>query len=199
MNRQIIDCRGLSCPQPVLETKKAMDVMQAGTIEVIVDNETACENISLFAAKRDWSVESVLREDENIHITLSRISGADENASGSVTTEKEKYLVYIASDTVGRGNEELGAVLMKAFIKTLSEMSPLPGRIIFLNSGVKLAIEGSFALEALSALENQGVEIFSCGTCLDYFRFKDKLRVGKVTNMFEIVSSLKDFNRVVQP
>ena len=101
--------------------------------------------------------------------------------------------------TIGRGDDLLGAVLMKSFLHTLKEIEPRPWRLIFLNAGVKLASEGSDLLTALSELERLGVEILSCGTCLDFFKLKEKLVAGKVTNMYDIVSSLVAATNVIRP
>src|SRR3974390_2026213 len=106
----------------------------------------------------------------------------------------ERTLFYFSSDAIGSGNDELGRLLMRNLLKALLDSPPLPERMVFLNSGVRLTTEGSPVLESLKEFENQGVEILSCGTCLDYFSLKDKLMVGKVTNMFDIISSLQTFD-----
>jgi selenium metabolism protein YedF len=108
-------------------------------------------------------------------------------------------LVLIDGATVGRGDDVLGSVLMKSFLHTLKEVRPLPWRLIFLNAGVKLASEGSDLVAVLRELEGLGVEIFSCGTCLDFFKLKEKLAVGSVTNMYDIVSSLVTAASVLRP
>jgi selenium metabolism protein YedF len=116
----------------------------------------------------------------------------------SVQTAK-KVVVLIDGATVGRGDDVLGAVLMKSFLHTLKEISPRPWRLIFINAGVKLAAEGSDLANVLSELESLGIEILSCGICLDFFKLKEKLRAGKVTNMYEIVSSLVAATNVIRP
>ena len=199
MDKKIVDCRGLSCPRPVLETKKVLDEFQGEDIDVILDNETACENVSLFAAGRNWLVNNIIREGEVIRLSLRRQSIEACATTPSPQAKQETLLVYFSSDVIGRGDDELGRLLMRSFIKSLLDTPPLPERMIFLNSGVKLATEGSLVLDALKEFEARGVEILSCGTCLDYFRLKDKLGVGKVTNMFDIISSLQTFDKVVQP
>lgn len=199
MDKKIVDCRGLSCPRPVLETKKVLDEFQGKDVDVILDNETACENVSLFAAGRNWLVNNIIREGEVIHLSLRRQTVEACEIEPSDRTKQETFLVYFSSEMIGRGDDELGRLLMRSFIKSLFDTPPLPKRMIFLNSGVKLATEGSPVLDALKEFEARGVEIFSCGTCLDYFRLKDKLGVGKVTNMFDIISSLQTFDKVVQP
>lgn len=199
MEKKIVDCRGLSCPRPVLETKKAMDEFQGEEVEVILDNETACENVSHFAAGRNWVVDNIAREGETIRLSLKRKTVGECEIKPSSQAKQEMFLVYISSEMVGRGDDELGKLLMRSFIKSLFDTPPLPKRIIFLNSGVKLTTEGSLVLDALKEFEARGVEILSCGTCLDYFRLKEKLCVGRVTNMFDIISSLQTFDKVVQP
>jgi selenium metabolism protein YedF len=125
----------------------------------------------------------------------SKADGAD---SMAVQTGK-KVVVLVDGTTVGRGDDLLGAVLMKSFLHTLKEIAPLPWRLIFINAGVKLATEGSDLLTVLNELEGRGVEVLSCGTCLDFFNLKEKLVAGKVTNMYDIVSSLVAASNVVRP
>jgi selenium metabolism protein YedF len=199
MDKKIIDCRGLSCPRPVLETKKVLDEFQGEDVEVILDDETACQNVSLFASGRNWKVIDINREGKIIRLSLRRQAVDACESTPSPRIKQETFLVYISSEMIGRGDDELGRLLMRSFVKSLFETPPLPKRMIFLNSGVKLATEGSLVLDALKEFEARGVEIFSCGTCLDYFGLKDKLRVGNVTNMFDIISSLQTFDKVVQP
>jgi len=105
--------------------------------------------------------------------------------------------VLITSDCLGTGSEELGKILMKSFLNTLWNHKPRPGKILFINGGVLLTTEGSEVLETLELLEKEGVEIFSCGTCLAFYGIKDKLRIGKITNMPYIVDSLLSAARVV--
>lgn len=198
MSKKIIDCRGLSCPRPVLETKKVLDEYSGEEVEVIVDDETAHQNVSRYAAGRDWAVDHIDREGTITRLTLKRKTAGACDITTS-PAKQEAFVVYLSSETIGRGDDELGKLLMRSFIQSLRDTPPLPKRIIFLNSGVKLATEGSLVLDALRSFADEGVEILSCGTCLDYFRLKDKLRVGKVTNMFEIISCLQNSEKVVQP
>lgn len=199
MDKKIVDCRGLSCPQPVVNTKKAIDGFPGDEIEIIVDNETACSNVMNFAAGLNWKARSITREGGVIRISLKR---DDEKTSGTVTCEPARaneYLLYISSDVMGCGDDELGKILMRSFIKSLPDTRGMPKLIVMLNSGVKLAVEGSLVLDDLREFENRGIEIRCCGTCLDFFRLKEKLKVGKVTNMFEIISALQSFEKVMQP
>ncbi|MEN6465887.1 MAG: sulfurtransferase-like selenium metabolism protein YedF [Syntrophaceae bacterium] len=203
MEKKIVDCRGLSCPQPVVETKKAIDGFTGDEIDVIVDNETACTNVTNFTAGLGWTAQKFTREGNLVRISLKRGSaGSGEGVSRSETGSgvgQSDYIVYLSSDVIGRGDDELGKILMRSFIKSLPDTQRLPKLIIMLNSGVRLAAEGSVVLEDLKEYEKQGIEIRCCGTCVDFYGLKEKLRVGKLTNMFEIISALQSFNKVVQP
>jgi selenium metabolism protein YedF len=197
MEKKIIDCRGLSCPQPVVETKKIIDEFQGDEIDVLLDDETAFENVSRFASTRNWIARNMAREEGWVRLSLKRqkVETCPVLAQAQVKT----ILLYCSSDMIGRGDDELGRLLMRNFIKSLLETPPLPDRMVFVNAGVKLVTEGSPVLDTLKEFENRGVEIAACGTCLDYFSLKDKLKVGKVTNMFDIISALQTFDKVVHP
>lgn len=199
MAKRVIDCRGLSCPRPVVETKKAMEAFPDAEIEVLLNDEIACENVSRLAAGRHWTVVAVTREGEEIQLLLRSENAEAGEPAPEASSDEEAFLVYCPSDKLGRGDDKLGEILMQSFIKSLVDMPPLPKRIVFLNSGVRLATEGSAVLDTLRYFEEQGVEIFSCGTCLDFFGLKEQLRVGNATNMFEIITALRSFDRVVQP
>lgn len=199
MAKQTIDCRGLACPQPVIQTKKALEQTGAAEIEVLLDNEIACENVSRFAQSRGWTVDAIVREGKELRLTLKPGRGESCGDPSPKPTEEEKILVYCHSDRMGQGDDGLGEVLMRSFIKSLADMAPQPQRIVFANGGVRLTTEGSALLETLQGYEKQGIEIFSCGTCLDYLGLKEKLRVGRATNMFEILSAMWSFDRVVRP
>ena len=195
---KIIDCRGLSCPQPVIETKKTLESMKDGIIEVIVDNVAAKENVSRFARSQGCQVESAEKGGNfNLKITKGDVRTDAGISEGSAL--KKQVVLLITSDQIGMGSEELGRVLMKTFINTLIETTPRPETIIFMNSGVKLAIEGSPVLESLDKLEKAGVNLLVCGTCLNYFEVKDKLKAGKVSNMYEIVEHMMGAEKVIAP
>ena len=199
MNKLTIDCRGLSCPQPVIQTKKAMEQSGAAELEVLLDNEIACENVSRCAQSRCWAVTGIVREGKEIRLTLKPDSDESCDGASPAAAGEEKVLVYCDCDRMGRGDDGLGEVLMRSFIKSLADMAPQPRRIVFVNGGVRLTTEGSVLLETLQHYEKQGIEIFSCGTCLDYLGLKEKLRVGKATNMFDILNAMWNFDRVVRP
>ena len=193
-----IDCRGLSCPQPVIETKKTLEVMKEGIIEVIVDNAAAKENVSRFAESQGCKVEKA-EKNGNFHLTITRGNVRKESVPVSGSELKTGTVMLIAADQIGQGSEELGKTLMKTFINTLIETTPKPGTIIFMNSGVKLIIEGSPVLESLDKLAREGVNLLVCGTCLNYFEVKDKLKAGKVSNMYEITEQMMKAEKVIAP
>ena len=188
-----VDARGLSCPQPVIATKKALDSITEGVIVTIVDNEIAKENVIKFATANQCDVSS---EQQNgafyIRITKAGTEGlpASLSAEAALTVPAGKAVYLINQDVLGQGSMDLGAVLMKSFFYTLTEMDELPRSLLFVNSGVYLTVEGSPVLELIKKLANRGATILSCGTCLDYYKIKDKLDVGSVTDMYTIVAEM---------
>ena len=190
-----IDCSGKTCPLPVIETKKALEDKEVNEITVLVDNSISRENVMRFLESQGFSVTAM--EEKGKH----RIEGTrnQETTEQPSITNTKKLLVFVDGETVGRGSEELGAILMRSFLLTLKELNPLPWRIIFMNSGVKLAVDGSPYIVALNDLVAIGAEILSCGTCLDYYRVKDKLMVGRISNMYEIESSFLEATNVIKP
>lgn len=180
-----IDARGLNCPQPVILTKRVMDENLDEDIVTLVDNPAALENVCKLAKSQgyDYSVE---RNGEDNIITMTKACcdcmPANDNS--------RDVAILIKSDLFGSGNDELGRILMKSFMYALTEMSSNISHLIFMNGGVRLTTEGSPVLEHLQVLEEAGVEIMSCGTCLDFLQQKDKLLVGQVTNMYTAIETL---------
>ncbi|QZY55116.1 sulfurtransferase-like selenium metabolism protein YedF [Crassaminicella profunda] len=186
MNKKV-DARGLSCPKPVIETKKVLDGLKEGSITTIVDNEVAMQNVSKLAKSLNYDVDTK-EENGDYYVYIHRGEGNEEIIC---QCEEERDLVILfGSDMLAEGSEELGKILMKGYIYTLTEYTPYPKTLLFMNSGVKLTVEGSEVLDYLKHLESEGVELLSCGTCLDYFHLKDKLAVGSVSNMYSIVDAL---------
>lgn len=190
---EIVDARGLSCPQPVILTKKAL--AQSDEIITIVDNEVASVNVSRMVQKAGGNVDVEEKEDGiYLHIT----KGGEQPASVGCTSAPSGLLVLtVPGDAMGRGSDELGGILVRGFFHTLGEVEPLPDTVIFFNRGVKLVIEGSPVLEDLLALQDRGVRILACGTCLDYFDLKDKVGVGQISNMYTIAETLLSAGKVV--
>jgi selenium metabolism protein YedF len=201
-----VDARGLACPQPVLETKKALENLVSGSLRVLVDNTTAKENVSRFAHNQGCEVEVQQSELEQFAITILKCGEALEPAAQQELpacpvpdAQSVRNVVYIGNNGMGRGDDDLGAKLMRGFLRTVIDSTPLPWRMLFVNSGVKLTTIDQEALEAIALLEEKGVEVLSCGTCLEHFDLKEKLGAGKVTNMFEIIESLNSATKVISP
>ena len=193
-----IDARGLACPAPVLKTKEAVEKEAPKEITVLVDNEAAKQNVSRFLGSRGYSVSTRKKEDR-IEI-IGILESTSCMASAYVEEEKEerekKILILITNNKIGHGDDILGEKLMQNFINTLKEMDGL-WRIVFMNNGVKLAIKSSPLVQGLKELEKSGVQIFVCGTCLEYFGLLDKKEVGETTNMLDIVTSLQIADKVI--
>jgi len=176
-----LDCRGLACPQPVLETKKALEKVPRGTVVVIVDNEAARENL-----------------------TLTRGEAAPDApeargcaAAGGDSGQEARPVYFFTGNVIGQGSPDLGETLMKSLFTTLVNGEPAPAAVIFMNTGVYLSTEGSPVLDALRRLAAAGTDVLSCGTCLDYFGLREKLAVGRVSNMYEINAYLAGPHRVI--
>ncbi len=196
-----VDCRGLNCPEPVLQTKKALADNPDRSINVLVDNETARENVLRFA-RNQGRIAMWQKEGNDYMVAIS--AGSD--YTGQETPEEQPLLadestenpvIFIATDEMGVGSRELGTMLMRNFIYTLTKREVLPKALVFMNSGVKLSIANSPAIEELEELEQKGVHILVCGTCLDYYELKEKHKVGLVSNMYDIADLLLEAERVV--
>lgn len=190
-----IDVRGLACPKPVINTKRELDKIESGIVVATVDNKIAKENILKLAKSLGCEVKIVKEEADFISIEIKK----GENVI--IEEKKDNYLddtcVFISSDKMGTGNDELGNVLIKGFVYTLTETKPYPKNILLVNSGIKLSTENEATVENLKILEEAGVEILSCGTCLDYYGLKDNLQVGSMTNMYTIVDILKKSSNTI--
>ncbi|MCL6478599.1 MAG: sulfurtransferase-like selenium metabolism protein YedF [Peptococcaceae bacterium] len=194
-----VDCRGLACPQPVIKTKKALDSIDQGTVVVLVDNDTARENVTLFAGNAGFKAE-VDKTGEGYRITITkggpavagRVQAASPPAEGLSST-----VYLITTNMLGQGSPDLGQVLIKSLMVTLSEMDRPPRALLFLNSGVFLTCQGSPVLEQLQTLSSRGTALISCGTCLEYYRLKDKLNAGRIGNMMEINGHLSESAKVI--
>lgn len=199
MNTEV-DARGLQCPMPLIKTKKALESIEKGSVTAIVDSEVARENISKFAKSMDYKV-AIKESQGDFYIDIFKeykyreVNMMDLEAGSHITGD---LVVVIGKDYLGEGSRELGEILMKGYLYTLTEVQPLPKSVIFINSGVKLACAGSESLKNLRELEERGVEILSCGTCLDYFKIKQDLMVGGISNMYTIVETMNKSKNTVQ-
>ncbi|MGB4432000.1 MAG: sulfurtransferase-like selenium metabolism protein YedF [Limnochordia bacterium] len=192
--KRTLDATGLSCPLPVLEAKKALREMETGQLEVVVDNIIALQNLEKMAKQMGLTHE-LQTIDEDRHTIVINLGDGEAHPR----TSRGETVVVLASDQMGSGDPELGRVLMKSFIYALSELEELPAKVLLYNSGVKLAVEGADTLGDLRKLAERGVEILSCGTCLNFFNLTEQLGVGAVTNMYEILQSQMAAGRIVRP
>jgi selenium metabolism protein YedF len=192
----MVDARGLACPHPVIQTRKAMQ--QADQVVTLVDNETALANVSRMARKAGWQVEAT-PVGEEFRIELVKVSApqAEALAVDDATVVSGPLVLVVPSDVMGRGEPELGSILVRGFFHTLGEVEPQPQTIIFFNTGVRLACEGSPVLDDLCSLEADGVEMLACGTCLDYLEIKEKLAAGQISNMYDIAETILNAGKVV--
>jgi selenium metabolism protein YedF len=191
-----VDARGLACPQPVILTRNALQ--ESDVVITIVDNETAQHNVTRIAEKNRAKVQVEKREDGTYLYITKDDAPLEEIVTQPSTAPADGPLVLtIPSDIMGRGDEQLGQILIRGFFHTLGEVEPLPDTIIFFNSGVKLVIKGSPVLEDLNDLCGRGVEILICGTCLSHYELKDVVAVGKVSNMYTIAETMLGAGKVI--
>lgn len=200
MQERTIDARGLQCPGPVIEAKNALKNMTGGVLTVLVDNAIAVENLKKLSNYMELPVVSEKRE-EKLYV-VSMIVGKGERQMEVVchTDNRGKgKVVVLSADHMGEGDEVLGKILMKGFIYALTNLAELPETILLYNSGAKLSVEGSDSLEDLKILEAEGVEILTCGACLQHYGLTDKLSVGVVTNMYEIAEKMAGAILLIRP
>ena len=195
-----LDCRKQGCPQPIIDTKKALE---AGNdqLRVIVDSIVSRDNVRRFASSQGHKVEIEDKGGGLYHLHITRnpeaaVKLTESGAAGATTTGD--VVVFITSDKLGEGEERLGAILMKAFLNTLHDSEPKPRTILFINNGVRLTVEDSEMLDSLDALTQDGVQIMSCGTCLTYYDLVDKLKVGIIGNMYDIVNVLLEAGKIIK-
>ena len=193
-----INCRGMACPQPVVTTKQALEQLKDRDLIVIVDNPSSSENVKRFAQSQGCDVK-MERKGEDFYVHIQKGESKDGNKVAGKEGKDRKIVVYINSDLLGGGDEALGSFLIKAFLRTLLDLEKIPDRLILINSGVRLASEDSQALDTLRTCAEKGVEIVSCGTCLDFYKLRDKLGVGRVSNMFDILQSMVEADCVIRP
>jgi len=193
-----IDARGLSCPGPVITTKDIIEKERPHVLNVTVDNKAASENVRSFFESKNYMV-SIRKEGADFHVTGTQKedSPCEEPAFGIIKTDLKKIMVMITSNRMGHGDDELGEKLMVSFLKTLKEMGPELWRLVFVNNGVKLTIEGAEVLPVLQETEKSGIRILVCGTCLTHFNLFDKKLVGETTNMLDIVTAMQLADKVI--
>ncbi len=203
---ELVDAKGLGCPEPVILTKKALD--RHDEVTVLVDDETSLENVKRLALSSGCDVDATAEPGGVFRILIRKRKGgatAEANpaacgpAPGPAPSARGPTVFAISSSVMGQGSDDLGALLMKAFIHTAVDLEHRPDIMIFYNTGVKLAASDSGALDDLKALEEKGVKILVCGTCVNFFELTGKIGVGTVSNMYDIAGALSTAGRIVKP
>ena len=193
-----IDARGLACPAPVLQTKATLQKEKPAAVKVIVDNAASQQNVQRFLESQGF--QATLRQ-QGVDYTVIGTCGPEvgEQDQTSVAPEKDskRIMVLCATDRMGFGDDELGLKLMVSFLRTLKEMGPDLWRLVFVNNGVKLTVDGSEVLEDLKAYEKAGLKILVCGTCLNHFKLLDRKQVGETTNMLDIVTAAQLADKMI--
>ncbi len=189
---QVVDAKGLACPQPVILAKKALSAIEEGIITVVVNSEASRENVRRFAESQGCTV-TVEEKDGEFYLEIAKgyTCALPGQAETPARQTKEKRAMFIQSDSIGP-DEELGKELMKSFLESMVELenNELPSKMIFVNRGVFVTCFWDETIEKLNELKKRGVEIFSCGACLNYFKISDKLKIGEVGNAFDSVQTL---------
>ncbi len=204
MKAAAINGLGLPCPQPVLLTKNALERGER-LIQILVDNEASQNNILRFARSCGCQAEAESTPDGNYKVTVrnsdsSRLAQSFDPTDYQCNLPAKKNVIYvISSDAMGRGNDELGWALLQTFLQTIKDINPLPRKILFYNSGVRLVTEESGALAALLALQEKGVEILVCGTCLDFYKVQSAIMVGRISDMYAIMNAMAEADQVISP
>lgn len=209
MKKIKVDAMGDQCPIPVIKTKKALkEITETTLVEVHVDNEIAVQNLSKMAKQKNLEYKCEKLEEQHYIIkinaeaegvSIQQKAPAENDKEICYPDRKSNTVVVLSSNQMGNGSEELGQILMKGFIFALTELDELPSTVLLYNSGVKLSTEGSNAIEDLKTLQAQGVEILSCGTCLNYYDLTEKLQVGDVTNMYFILEKMAQADKIIRP
>lgn len=204
-NNVQVNALGDACPIPVVKTIKALAALGgAGTIETLVDNEVAVENLKRLASEKGCGVSVEKAAEKEWHVTFDvpeelSVDAGEADDAQCLVPAKKNLVIQVSSDAMGAGSDELGRNLMKAFIYAVTQQDELPATMLFYNGGAHLTCEGSPALDDLKALAEQGVEILTCGTCLNHYGIADKLAVGEVTNMYVICQKLEQASNIVRP
>jgi selenium metabolism protein YedF len=195
-----IDARGLACPAPVLQTKAALQEEELPRLRVVLDNAASQQNVQRFLDSQGY--ETVLQSEGADFLVIGTRGNAwqrqePDGPTPEVALQPKKIMVMCATDRMGFGDDELGKKLMVNFLRTLKEMGPELWRLVFVNNGVKLTIDGSEVLEDLQAFEKEGLTILVCGTCLDHFDLLARKKVGVTTNMLDIVTAMQLAEKVI--
>ena len=197
MSEKTLDCRGLACPNPVIRTKELIDRGDLKQLTVLVDNAAAQENVSRFLQRAGFEVSVEPRGDAAAVTGARGEAGPCQVFVEPPAEAQRKILVLMGADRLGRGDDVLGAKLIASFISTLKEMGPDLWCVVMVNAGVKLAAAGSEVLAGLQDLEQSGVRLLVCGTCLTYFKLLEAKQAGETTNMLDIVTAMHLADKII--
>ena len=193
-----VNAKGLACPQPVVLSMKALAEMESGKVIVSVDNEVARDNVKRMAEHEGCTV-TVEGKGDGFELQITRVPPA--KFSTELITDKKvvgETLVYLfESDFIGR-NRELGKILINGFLNAIISLPKRKSKIVLISNGVRLVIARSYVLDTLLELKQSGFEILICGTCLDFFKIRDKVQVGTISNALEIMEALTNASKVVK-
>lgn len=192
-----VNAIGQTCPIPVIMTKNALKEITEGSIEISIDNKISKENIEKFSKEMGFSFTT--REENGIFFIQINKTINEASLNSSTSNDKNNTIIVIASDKMGDGETALGETLMKGFIYTLTEMESLPKAILFYNKGVFLTASNETTIKDLKILEERGVEILSCGACLNFYHLENNIAVGSITNMYNIIEKQMKANKVIRP
>jgi selenium metabolism protein YedF len=197
-----VDARGQSCPIPLIMTKKAINSLSENEVlEILLDNEVSVKNVIHFLKEHKMPIHEE-RQGDIFRLLINKVEQIPEDTNVEEYCEIQQevlsnYVMTIKRNRMGDGADELGEILIKAAINTIPDMDIKPNKMIFFNSGILMTLNDSAVLESLKKLENIGIEILVCGTCLDYYQKKDELGVGRISNMYDILDSMSKASKVV--
>ena len=201
-----INCKGMACPLPVVNAKKAAEELNGGDVLIVlVDNEIAVQNLTRFGEHKGFVVAAEKKSEKDYAVTMNITGEAvqqtaqEESVVCEIDVRRKGMLVVLSANTMGTGDPKLGTSLMKAFVFALTKQDRLPETILCYNTGAYLTCEGADTLEDLKLLESEGVTILTCGTCLDFYGLKEKLAVGGITNMYDIVERMENAAQIIKP
>jgi selenium metabolism protein YedF len=198
---RIVDARGQLCPKPLILTKQALKEISPGeALSILIDNPTSRQNVERFL--HDNGMPSQYTEKDGVFTIVVEKAAeplTHPDAASYCASGPRPHIIAFSCDRMGRGSDELGEILMKAFVNTLKETNPLPSHLVFYNSGINLTVEGSSLLETFRELQHKGVVLLVCGTCAEYFKKKESVRVGTISNMYTILETMTAAGHIVQP
>lgn len=201
-----IDCMGMACPLPVINAKKAIEAFaEDGTLHILVDNGTAVQNLTRLGEHNGFTVTAAQNGEKAFTVTMAvkasaaKAAAVPAKAMTCAVPAKGGRVVVLSADTMGGGDEKLGKKLMKAFIFALTSQDSLPDKVICYNRGAFLTTEDQDTVKDLKKLEDAGVTVMTCGTCLDFYGLKEALKVGIVSNMYDIVEAQMGASLIIRP